>query len=83
MFEGIFCSKFNLVLVGVVRGAPTVNAFLCHIYTPWSLLDPDTKGVDAFGCIIIILFIDFGVIDDLENCVYKVYRIFCLCGPNY
>lgn len=85
MFEGIFRSKFGVydpASVGIVRGAPMVNAFLRCACTARGSLDPDSKGVDAYGRVFIVALVDFGVTDDSEDCVCKVCCLFLPRGFN-
>lgn len=44
------------------------------------LARPNSKSVDAFGRAFIVLLVDLGLTDDLEDYVCKVRCIFCSCG---
>ena len=67
---------YDPVLVGILRSAPMVNTFLRYAYITWSLLDPNSKGINIFYQVLIITLIDFGVVNDPENYVYKVHYLF-------
>lgn len=85
IFEDIFCSKYgiyNLALIGIIDGVCTINIFLYYVYTPWGLLNFHSKGVNTFSYIFIILLIDFNMIDNLKNYIFKVCCIFYLYSLN-
>ena len=85
MLKSVFSLKFrmyDLILVGIVCGAFTVNTFLYCICAARGLLDPNNKGVDIFDQVFIVTLVDFSVTDNLKNCVYKVYCFFFLYSLN-